>query len=299
MRRLIAFVTALAASLVIAIAPVGAITYGQPDAGEHPYVGFMIFFDASEPGWFSCSGTLLDSDTFLTAGHCTFPVATDGEESDPVTPGGNDVWVTFAPTDVLAGWPARADYPDEESLYQARSAWLDANPDYVSGVAIPDSRYDEFSGFPVNYDLGVVQLDSLVVMGTYGELAPLGSAEDLAGNPPTRNNALVETVGYGIQSVEPFPMDEASRWKSTSRIVEVNASIARGGNLHTLNNPSAIGGVGGSCFGDSGGPVFVNNTNQLIAVVSFGFSLTCHGADYSWRVDTQPSYDFILPFLSD
>ena len=88
-----------------------------------------------------------------------------------------------------------------------------------------------------------------------------------------------------------------SRYKSTSRIVEVNGNIADGGNLHTLNNPSAVGGRGGSCFGDSGGPLFVNNTNQVVAVVSFGFSSTCHGADYSWRVDTQPSYDFILAFL--
>jgi secreted trypsin-like serine protease len=94
-------------------------------------------------------------------------------------------------------------------------------------------------------------------------------------------------------------MDVETRYKSTSRIVEVNGNIAQGGNLHTLNNPSGVGGRGGTCFGDSGGPVLVNNTNQVIAVVSFGFSPTCHGADYSWRVDTQDSYDFILPFLDD
>jgi hypothetical protein len=82
------------------------------------------------------------------------------------------------------------------------------------------------------------------------------------------------------------------------RIVEFNGNIAQGGNLHTLNNPSPIGGRGGSCFGDSGGPLFANNTNQIVAVVSFGFNGTCHGADYSWRVDTQESYNFILPFLS-
>jgi hypothetical protein len=297
MRKLSLTLAAAVTALLVVAAPVGAITYGQPDGGEHPYVGFMIFFDASEPGWFSCSGTLLDADTFLTAGHCTFPVATDGAESDPLTPGGNDVWVTFDDTDVLAGWPARADYPDEASLYQARSAWLDANPDYTSGVAIPNPQYDDFAGFPVNYDVGVVQLDEGVSMGTYGVLAPLGTAEQLAGDPSARNSSLVETVGYGIQSVQPHPMEVDSRYKSTSRIVEVNGNIARGGNLHTLNNPSPVGGTGGSCFGDSGGPVLVNNTNEVIAVVSFGFSGTCHGADYSWRVDTQPAYDFILPFV--
>ena len=82
-----------------------------------------------------------------------------------------------------------------------------------------------------------------------------------------RLEALIETVGYGIQSVEPKPKDVETRYKSTSRIVEVNGNIADGGNVHTLNNPSAVGGQGGSCFGDSGGPLFVNNTNEVVAVV--------------------------------
>ena len=43
--------------------------------------------------------------------------------------------------------------------------------------------------------------------------------------------------------------------------------------------------------------MFVNDTNQVIAVVSFGYSGTCHGADYSWRVDTVDSYDFVGSFL--
>jgi secreted trypsin-like serine protease len=88
-----------------------------------------------------------------------------------------------------------------------------------------------------------------------------------------------------------------SRFKSTSRIVELRGNQSKGGNLHTLNNPSEVGGVGGSCFGDSGGPVFVNNTNQVVAVVSYGFSATCHGADYSWRVDTAPARLFVSQFL--
>ena len=303
MRKLSLSVVAFLLATFVAASPAGAITYGEPDAGEHPYVGFMIFFLPGEPGWFSCSGTLLDEDTFLTAGHCTSGIGTDGEavlgpDEEVVTSGGTDVWVTFEETEVLAGWPARADYPTEEALYDARSGWLDSNPDYISGTAYPHPEYDDFSGFPTNFDVGVVELDESAPVTTFGELAPLGTAETLAGETGRgRNDVLVENVGYGIQSVQPQPMDVESRYKSTSRIVEINGSASEAGNLHTLNNPSAVGGRGGTCFGDSGGPVLVNNTNQVIAVVSYGFSQTCHGADYSWRVDTVDSYEFIQPFL--
>jgi Trypsin len=290
--RLVLF--GVVAMLLMTAAPASAITYGEPDDGEHPYVGFMIFFDPSAPGWFSCSGTLLDSTTFLTAGHCTFGIGTDFENEGPS--GGTDVWVTFDDTEVLAGWPARADFPDEKTLYDARRAWLESHG-YVQGTAFPSPDYDDFADFPANHDVGVVVLDESVSMDKYGVLADLGTIDELAGVPKSRNQALIETVGYGIQSVQPKPKDVDTRYKSTSRIVEVNGNISDGGNVHTLNNPSAVGGRGGSCFGDSGGPLFVNNTNEVVAVVSFGNSLTCHGADYSWRVDTQPSYDFILQFL--
>jgi hypothetical protein len=298
MRRLRLSLIGVVALLFGLAAPASAITYGQPDGGEHPYVGFMIFFSPADPGWFSCSGTLLDSTTFLTAGHCTFPVGTDGEATAGDS-GGNDVWVTFDDTDVLAGWPARADYPTEEALYAARSAWLNANPAYIKGTAYPNPDYDDFAEFPVDHDDGIVVLDSSAPVSSFGVLAPLGTAETLVNSAKTKNDALVETAGYGIQAIQPHPMDEETLYKSTSRIVEVTGHASSSGNLHTLNNPSAIGGVGGSCFGDSGGPVMVNNTNEVIAVVSYGFSGTCHGADYSWRVDTQDEYDFILPFLAN
>jgi hypothetical protein len=285
------------ALLLSMVMPAGAITYGQLDNGEHPYVGFMIFFSPSDPGWFSCSGTLLDSTTFLTAGHCTFPVGTNGEATAGDS-GGNDAWVTFDDTDTLAGWPRRADYPTEEALYAARSAWLNANPGYTRATAFPNPDYDEFAEFPNNHDVGVVVLDDPQPMNTYGVLASLGTAEALVAAAKNKNDALVETSGYGVQAIQPNPQEDETRYKSTSRIVELTGNASKDGNLHTLNNPSEVGGVGGSCFGDSGGPVLTNNTNHVIAVVSYGFSGTCHGADYSWRVDTQPSYDFILPFLA-
>ena len=132
MKKLALVMVAALMTMIATASPGGAITYGEPDDGEHPYVGFMIFFDPTEASWFSCTGSLLDADTLLTAGHCVYGVGTDGEEVlDPdgeiVTSGGTDMWVTFEDTDVLAGWPDRADYDTTEALYDARSAWLDDN----------------------------------------------------------------------------------------------------------------------------------------------------------------------------
>ncbi len=291
----------LAAALVVAVmAPASAITYGTPDDGEHPYVGFTIFYDPTDEGWFSCSGTLLDADTFLTAGHCAYGIGTEGVLEG--TSGGTDAWVTFRDTRVLEGWPLRAQigtvYPDVATFDAARRAWLeDPANGFVGATAYPNPLYDGFANFPTNYDVGVMELDAPVSLSSYGQLAPLGTVEAMLAGVKNRNGVLIQSVGYGIQAVQPHPMDEETRYKSTSRIVEVNGNSSRSGNLHTLNNPSAVGGVGGTCNGDSGGPLFVNGTNQVVAVVSYGFSGTCHGADYSWRVDSADAQAFIQAFL--
>src|SRR6187551_1517181 len=103
---------ALLAGVVLTLAlaaPAGAITNGQADDEEHPYVGELFFYVPDEidprfddPGaWFTCSGTLLDADTVLTAGHCTYGIGRDGGPAAE-TPtigdanGGTDVWVDFA-----------------------------------------------------------------------------------------------------------------------------------------------------------------------------------------------------------
>jgi hypothetical protein len=83
LRTLIASAAGLVAVAATA-APASAIKYGEPDDGEHPYVGLMIAYtwdDQNADGkvtddelfasW-RCTGTQMDVDTFLTAGHCTY-----------------------------------------------------------------------------------------------------------------------------------------------------------------------------------------------------------------------------------
>ena len=45
--------------------------------------------------------------------------------------------------------------------------------------------------------------------------------------------------------------------------------------------------------------MFLNDTNTVVAVVSFGNNDNCKDADYSARVDVADARDFILPFVGD
>ena len=48
----------------------GEIVHGALDGNGHPYVGIMVAQDANGGYLWRCSGTLLSSTVFLTAGHC-------------------------------------------------------------------------------------------------------------------------------------------------------------------------------------------------------------------------------------
>ena len=72
MKRFLALLAAAVGLLVLMPTMAGAITNGQPDNNAHPYVGELLFYlpDESDPrfadpgGWFTCTGTLLNSPLF-------------------------------------------------------------------------------------------------------------------------------------------------------------------------------------------------------------------------------------------
>ena len=122
---------------VLIAAPATAITDGEPDEGEHPYVGQLIFYvpDAhdsrfDDPGaWYNCTGTLLTPTIVLTAGHCAFGIGADG----------TDVWVTFSEEADYEGLPPSSTYARDENdeRYEDWSAFFDSHEEWISGTAYP------------------------------------------------------------------------------------------------------------------------------------------------------------------
>ncbi len=56
-------------------------------------------------------------------------------------------------------------------------------------------------------------------------------------------------------------------------------------------------GRGGTCSGDSGGPVFLGgfSSNLIVAVTSFGLNALCRGTDFAYRIDQSD----VLQWIAD
>jgi secreted trypsin-like serine protease len=141
-------------------------------------------------------------------------------------------------------------------------------------------------------DLGIVVLDEAVDLG-YAAIAPLGTLDGLAIQRGKQETSFT-VVGYGLQSVKPTLMADRVRLTAEVQLINLRSSLTDGFNLHHTN---AKGTGGGTCFGDSGGPVFLSGTTTIVGVTSFGPSKNCTGNGFAYRTDTQAAQGFIYSFL--
>lgn len=209
----------------------------------------------------------------LTAGHCT-------EES------GNPNDVTYV----------RFDEDALEGLFEAKSLdqWLKTKWIKAKKV-IPHPQYDDFSAFPQTFDVGLVILQKPIMLKTYGMLPTEGMLENVLAQAGNSSNWWT-AVDYGRQGIlNPFAMSDYARYNTIASLVEINSNFTDpGSSAKFTNNPG--GDTGGTCFGDSGGPICYQDTPIIGAVVSFGIT-PCIGVDYQFRIDTPTALDFINSHL--
>jgi len=125
---------------------------------------------------------------------------------------------------------------------------------------------------------------------SYGTLPSLDQLDALHQGSST----LFTAVGYGLQRVNSaFSVAKRIRMFANPWLVQINTGFTGSFSLLLSNNASS----GGTCFGDSGGPNFLGNSNVIAGVASFGLNGSCGGTGGVFRLDRQDVLDFVQNYL--
>ena len=230
MRKLLVLLALLASVAVagVAASPANAVKFGTPDtANAYPWVGLMVAVDEDGNPLWRCSGSLIERNLFLTAGHCV---------SDPSAEGGD-------PVDSVRIWFTEGDdiiVTDPQYLANLAAG----TDDLCAGVeGYPCGGYsavgtpEALSGWtgqltiPQTYDLGLVHITQWVTgtyqPTTYGEVAPVGYLDELAAALKGQGNVEFTVVGYGLQSVKPVESALKQRMVGTVSFVNLTSALGR------------------------------------------------------------------------
>jgi secreted trypsin-like serine protease len=275
--------------LAVAIAvvwagPAPAIIGGQPDGEGHPNAGVMLLKVEGFGLVKYCSGSLLSPTEFLTAGHCTDPLTSEGWDAD-------HVFVTFE-----SDLNRQVNGTVEPATQIGTTGWV-THPTFRAPPG-DSTAYD---------DVGVVHLAHRAAKRTPVTLPAAGFLDAQAAGNGLQGH-IFETVGYGVNSVDPslnnphVTGDEFDkRYVSLSPFMSLTPYFLKlQGNTNATSNTTdvdpATGTLGGTCVGDSGGPAFWTPGSPLQVAVTTATDTTCGSLQERQRLDTASVLAFLAPY---
>jgi V8-like Glu-specific endopeptidase len=249
----------LAFALAVAI-PAQAITFGQPDGNLHPNVGGLIIQLSSGEKDLICTGTLISPTVFLTADHCVNFLPSLGIAPD-------QVWVTFDPVFSQYGTFYPATY------YTNPNSWHD--------MADPQ-------------DVAVLVLKAPITNIAPARLPTAGLLDQMKAAGALKGQSFT-AVGYGTVRDDKTGGFHALFWDPTRRYVGQTYSALTKSWLKISMNPST--GDGGTCYGDSGGPHFLGDSDLVVALTVTG-DAPCRATDVDYRLDNASARAFLGQFVT-
>jgi hypothetical protein len=283
MRKLLPVSIVVLVALAVFVVPAFAITGNWVKDFEHPFVGLVVYYDVDGEFVWRCSGSLISPTKFVTAGHCSD--TGEGAVSARVY-FQQDAGANYDPAtqvDPVSGYP--------EYCAPGTLGTLCATSDEIYNYG-----FANFAGFPNTRDAGLVILDQPIMLPEYGVLPAAGILDDLDTARGTQDT-LFTVSGYGLTkrvsaNSALSNISYRIRLMASSTLVNLTSKNTDGYNLQTQGNGD---GRGGTCSGDSGGPVFLGGpeSNTIVAVTSFGMNSLCRGTDYGYRLDRQEVLDWI------
>jgi trypsin len=280
LRKLLTALAAALAAVAILVTPAGAVQGGTPDGNGHPNVGLSVFLYHGIPLW-RCSGTMVAAKVYLTAGHCT--------GVDPglgIAPDRAEVWFDSGPI-------ALGSYAFDGNPCKATDTGYPCKGEFT-GTPVPHPGWNGSLTIPNTHDMGVVQLTQAPNKGL-SKIAPLGYLDGLA-TKRGQQNVNFTVVGYGVQFERPnLEVAIKQRFVGTNQLQNLRSHIAGGYNLMMTDSSGGGTGGGGTCFGDSGGPIFHTDAAGNVwdvAVISFGTKY-CNGTSGAFRLDNTQARSFL------
>ena len=282
MRRfIVAPLIAALLALAAFVAPVGAITGGQPDGDGHPQAALLLF-----PGWTFCSGSLIGDRTILTAGHCTSGWTELAADPDVEFDGA--IMVSFdSQASVDEDW-----LPDGGTWYTA-SSWM-THPGYIE------------ADWPYTYDYGLLYLDTDQVLP---DIEPATLAEPGTLDPVINATARAPTCSTTSATASRARRSVAvRRWRTSPGSARspsrprrpatgpTQASTTRRGSSRRTTRPRRRA---AACGGDSGSAIFLHDTTEIVAVHTGGYRIGYEGqlcgrlTSLNHRTDLPAVYDWI------